>query len=339
MATRKKKISLEPVESFYGADFQLDKDQSTKTFKEVFNELEPRHTPSTGILIIAAGHPYYGRLAMNLITSIKVNFPNTKIALAYAGNGLQQIKKLFDLGKYIDHLIEVPAGLIPDERWINLKLHLPELSPFDNTLYLDADMLWLDKDPQKLFDQFSPCEFTCSNNKTMPVVDGVAQGNEKEFTWWFDVAEMIEKYRIKETTMANIRSEMMWFKKSEPVRQMFSMAAEISKNPLIKARKFAGGIPDEFALEIAIGITGMPMHKTPFLPIYSEMIDQKWLTIKDCISRGYFAYSVAGGNYIWHIKFEYDHLVKVNANKAAMRHNTIFLLKQKSDFLPERIKI
>lgn len=297
-------------------------------------------TPTRGILLIAAGHPYYGRMAMNLAVSIKSQFPETKIAIAHAGRGISHVERLPEFSSVIDLIVPIPEKCFynKDQRpeWIKTKLHLPELTPFDETIFLDADMLWLNKNPADVFEELAAEEFVVNNNAFIEIKDGILSRELEGFSAWSNLEEVFKVYQLDNTRYYSIHSEMMYFKKTAAVHDLFATAQEIYMQPKVSSVVFAGAIPDEFALEIAIAQLNIVFPTTPYRPVYWEAVEGKWLDIKGCINSGYYAYSVAGNGYNFHIKKQYDHHAKACYQKAGMHHNLVYLLKQKSDFLPER---
>jgi hypothetical protein len=84
-----------------------------------------------GVLAIAADHADYGRMAINLARSIRLRDPQLPLAIA-TNLDPNQFRGIYD---YV-----VPWKF---DRWPGLlsKLQAPEMSPFDDTLFLDVDLL------------------------------------------------------------------------------------------------------------------------------------------------------------------------------------------------------
>src|SRR5678809_433727 len=99
---------------------------------------------TTGILIIATKHPYYGRMAFNLAASIRASEKECNICVLHSGRGLSH---LTDAQKEIfNDVIE-----IKESNGVGTKLWAIEYTPYDNTLIIDADNLWFKKKPSELF--------------------------------------------------------------------------------------------------------------------------------------------------------------------------------------------
>src|SRR5687768_10941291 len=96
-----------------------------------------------GIILLATGAPFYGRMAYNLAVTIKAVEP-VSVTVLHKGAGISHLsqKQL----SIFDNIIE-----ITDESFA-AKLCLLDYSPYDRTLYFDADMAWLPvKKPSELF--------------------------------------------------------------------------------------------------------------------------------------------------------------------------------------------
>src|SRR5687767_9890096 len=109
----------------------------------------------TGILLLAIGHPYYGRMAYNLAISLKANDINTHITLVYTDSAITHINQrnmwVFD-NKMPYPNTDEPFGV---------KLKLYDLTPYERTIYIDVDALWVNKQsPAKLFEQLKGIPFT-----------------------------------------------------------------------------------------------------------------------------------------------------------------------------------
>jgi hypothetical protein len=93
---------------------------------------------NTGILLIALGNEYYGKLAYNLILSIRKN-SNIPITIYANGNALNYLNEnisTFDI-------VELPKEYYNNNKvsLCNIKTSLNVLSPYDKTLYLDVDSI------------------------------------------------------------------------------------------------------------------------------------------------------------------------------------------------------
>ena len=267
-----------------------------------------------GILILALGSPEYGRMAANLASSIRYADANIKIHLVWSGAGISHLtekhKALFTSMaecplEYYTKPNRQPIvgaenfsplqpttghGQMQNDRsvrnpllgrgqggavsYIKAKTCIYELSPFDETLFLDADMIWFSNPQRKnastMFDELAGVELTFQNRGYFDL------RNEKlneTYSNWCNIAEVKEKYftgGIEENKgrFYHLHSEFVFFTRSESNKQFFDLAKEIFGNPKVKPAVFDGDIPDELAFDIAVALTGKNPHRDGFLPIH-----------------------------------------------------------------------
>jgi hypothetical protein len=107
-----------------------------------------------GILLIAINSPFYGCMAYNMAVSIRLksDMPITILADSQALSSLtSQQREIFsivepNLTDYLDKGISNP---------LKLKTLIYDYSPYQETLYLDVDGLWLDRNPEDLFGELN----------------------------------------------------------------------------------------------------------------------------------------------------------------------------------------
>lgn len=274
-----------------------------------------------GIVIIASGHPYYGRYAYNLALTIKA-VEDVPVCLLYSGRGRAHLTD--DLLSIFDTVKEIKA-----EENCGSKLEAYKHTPYDRTLVLDADMLWLaKKKPSELFKELEGIKFTA-------ITEGSTDNPNKSYFFWANVEEMRAKYKIDK--IYQWRTEVMYFEKCKEVSDMFKDAKKIFKNPGLKSQKnFAGGVADEMAINISCSMHNIHPHKDNWQPSYWPKKNQDQIPVPSDLYANYYLFS-AGGNHHSQLadKF-YNSLVKAQAPKVGHVH--IFALQQKYTFLPQRQK-
>lgn len=274
-----------------------------------------------GIIILATGHPYYGRYAYNLAITIKA-VEDIPITLLWAGTGISHLSEhqlsIFDTVKEID---------APDS--CGCKLEAYKHSPYQKTLLLDADMLWLPKKkPSELFAQLDGSKFTA-------IVEGSTDHPNAKYFFWADVEEMRTKYKIDK--IYQWRTEVMYFEKCKEVSDMFKDARKIFKNHGLKsAKKFEDGVADEMCINIATSMHDLHPHAHNWYPSYWPKQHQDQIPQPSTLYSNYYLFS-AGGNHHSRLseKF-YNSLVKAQAPKIG--HSFLFALQQKYSFLQKRQK-
>lgn len=275
-----------------------------------------------GILIFAIGHPYYGRYAFNLAVTIKA-VEDITVAVVHDSTGISHLDeyqlKVFD--KCIKADIKPGCGA---------KLHAYDLSPFEKTLLLDADMLWLPvHQPSELFDQLKGIEFT-------GITEGSTDNPSSHYFYWAQIEEIREKYGVT-GTVHQWRTEVMYFERSDKLKAMFDDAKSIHADHGLKSVKpFAEGIPDELSINIAAAKHDLHPHKPNWQPSYWPQLYQNRVPEFGTLYREYYLLSVGGNMNTENVKRLYNTLVKAQAPKIGLSH--CFPLQSKYSFLTERRK-
>jgi hypothetical protein len=282
-----------------------------------------------GILIVALGHVYYGRMALNLALSLRFT-SKVPIALAYNKSAITHIAGHLDK---FDKLIEIPEKYYTKKgntEYIKAKTHIYSLSPFDETIYLDADTLWL---PKKSVDLV----FKDLENENLVIqcrgsVD-LNSDNLHRKSFWCNLKDYKEAYGAE--TFYSLSSEFIYFKRCKEISKFFSDSVKIYDNLKIKHTMFAGGIPDELIFNISMLQNKIKPSKVFYTPIYWEQAERKNLA-PSRMHQEYYAYSVGGKISSSTEKKFYDNLSQFYGTQFGVHH---FKLKDKMSYLPERANI
>lgn len=275
-----------------------------------------------GIIIFAIGHPYFGRYAYNLAVSIKA-VEDIPIAVVHDDGSLNHLserqKQVFD--------IFIPTKLTPG---CGVKLHAYELSPFDSTLMLDADMVWLPKQkPSELFDKLAGSKFT-------GITEGSTDNPSSRYFFWANVDEIRDKFSI-DKKIYQWRTEVIYFEKDETVAAMFEKALYIhSDHGLSYVKEFAGGVPDEMAINISTAIFELYPHADNWQPSYWAQLYRNTVPESGTLYRDYYLLSCGGNHTTENVKLVYNNIVKAQAPKIGLTH--CFPLQSKHSFLQNRRK-
>lgn len=287
-----------------------------------------------GILLVATGHPYYGRLAYNLAMSIKAVDAKFPICLAHSERSLNHLSD--SQRRFFDRMV-----LLPEEKakGFSTKLHLDELSPFKETLFLDADMAWLPKKaPDELFNELSEVEYTGITEGFFDIDTKNRAEVSKKYYFWADVDEICRKYKLTDGKIFQWRSEVIYFKKTKKVKAFFSTARKIHASHGLKSIiMFGNQIPDELGINISAAIHNIEPHQYKWIPALWPRLHGGSTTQFEEIYSKYYLLS-CGSNYTTgDIKKLYDRIVKCAANKFHTQH--VFPLIDKKSFIPDRAKM
>lgn len=277
-----------------------------------------------GVLILALGHYYYGMMALNMAISIKKVSPNMPIHLVSHGMALNYIgenMRFFDTHEVIkDEYITINEQI----KYFKAKTHLYDLSPFETTLYLDADMVWCRRPVEDAFTELKDIDFTIANRGEETITDTTKWlwGNPQDFKQFNSV-------------LPNYHSEFVYFKKCDRIKDYFELVKETYLNPPIPHKQFAGHIADEFAFTIASVQLDVRPHIVPYVPTYWMFVDKTKYGINyENIFNTFYCFSVGGAAYSRQMKEYYDRVVKANAQ--IMQAGQVWQLKPKRSYLADR---
>lgn len=287
-----------------------------------------------GILIIANRHPYYGRLAYNLACTIKAR-EDMPIAVVTDNIGLLHLgdhqKNIFD--RIIPLPQDYPVGFAT-------KLYADLLTPFDQTLLLDADMLWLlDRTPTDLFETLDGVSYTGITEGWIDLSNTSDKSHvRKDYHFWASVDEIKEVYNLEKGILYQWRSEVIYFEKTPAVTTFFKTARNINSNPKLKSIiKFVDKVPDELSINISSAIHGIEPHKKLWTPAYWHSLNDGRVLYPGNLGQQW--YLVSFGNH-WSdspvIKM-YDRIARIAFKQLGRQH--MFSLHSKKEYLPERIKM
>lgn len=279
-----------------------------------------------GIVIVATGAPFYGRMAYNLAVTIKA-VEDIPIAVLVNGGALNHLS-VKQTGIF-DQVIEI------DTASFGAKLCLYDYTPFENTLYLDADTVWLPKKtPSTLFNELAGTAFTSITEGYYDLDTDEDQGSRMYF-FWCDPREAKEKYSLT-GKFYQWRSEVIYFEKGKVAKKVFDDAKKIYAKPKVESKKFAGHIPDELAINISACKNGIEPHKYKWLPAYWHRLHGEGRDLGS-IAENYYLLSV-GGNYASGVmKNCYNRVCMAAHRKLGLQY--LFTLQSKKSIMPDRLKM
>jgi hypothetical protein len=192
--------------------------------------------PTRGVLTIAHGDRRYARQAVALARSIRLRDPQITLAVATDFDAAM-FEGMFDLIVRWD--FSSRPGLIS-------KLDLYAMSPFEQTLFLDADILMY-VSVEEVFHRLVGSEFAViGQNASQPD--------------YFPVIEPI-RARVPSTTFPRFFGGLYYFERSERVARIFRHAAEwLPQYDELGIVRIRGQINDEPLFSLALAMEGMTAH-------------------------------------------------------------------------------
>jgi hypothetical protein len=256
-------------------------------------------------------------MAANLAMSLRANGCDLPITLVTQPETITRLddayKALFTDIKYIEpHCYTLKDNT---ECYIKAKAHMDELTPYDYTLFIDADVIMINNHSINAeIEKLKGIDFTIKN-----------KGLNNKFSIWADMDKVVSEYKLEDKDIYEIHSEFIWWKKGQPAMAKW---AENFENLKVAPTNFAGCIADELPLFISMAQTDTKPHMLAYNPIYWFNQDSKnQKRIKDMKEDGYCGLSI-GGNMISEIQqTSYDILVTIYSKMFNMK--LIFKSQQK----------
>lgn len=285
----------------------------------------------TGILLLAIGHPYYGRMAYNLAMSIKALEPFAHITLVYTEGAIAHLNK-----RNLSILFNNMMPIDDTEQPFGIKLKLNELTPYERTLYIDVDTLWINKHgPSKLFEQLKGTPFTGITEGFHDYKDPTKSDPSKHYFFWADLEEIRNIYILDDQKIYQWRSEFIYFENGELTEKLFGFSRNVYADPHLKTiKKFADHIPDELAINIGAAMTGIHPHQYKWTPSYWDKLYGGNMPPIDELQHRYYIISCGSNASFGALKRTYDRVTAASAYRLKLQH--VFPLVSKKEMLINR---
>lgn len=295
-----------------------------------------------GVVLIALGHQQYGRMAFNLLMTIRSSDPDMPVTLIHNESSLAHLTQR-QRGMF-SGLISCHTELYHHDgklAYVKPKVHAFDLSPYDKTLFLDCDMaLMPGKKISALMDELDGKDFTIKNTGSYDIATKQHTGNPQYGYGGWEIArleELASMYGIKTGNFTQLQGEVFYFEKTETARMIFDFAkAAWDQQKAFLVGGFAGqNMNDELAFIIALGRAGVVAHSNPWVPSYWYLLEGgvNKLNRTTAISN-FWLLSAGGHNVPQPIMSFYNDVVAKAHNQIGLR--PLFPLKRKIDYLTER---
>jgi len=286
-----------------------------------------------GILIVAVANAMYGRLAYNLAVTIKAADPKFPVAVLTGGDvALSHLdngqKKVFD------KIIHVPEA---DEMKAGAKLLSYDHTPFEATLVIDADNLWMkEHQPSDVFQALKGKKFAGITEGWIDQ-DGKDNRLNEHYPMWANYKEIKKAYKLGSGRMYQWRTEVFYFEKSAATAALFKKALEVYRKPKVPFMVWDGGMPDELALNIAAAITKTEPHVFNWQPTYWHQKHGGRVLPLQIITKDHFIFS-GGGNFAPpSVQKMYNSIASTAHRKLGLQF--LFTLQSKRNSLSGRQKM
>lgn len=215
MAKRKEKVEMEGVETL--------------------------SNPTKGILLLCFGNPSYAYATWNIIASIRYFNKDINITVCFDELTLKYIPPIENINTIVlsnEQLYNIRGKLEPGMA----KTLIYDLSPYDETLYIDVDSVLL-KDISPLMDSLSKK----GGYYYTTVIDKGGRDSNLQYNGWAEMSVIWEYFKLKEDAiLPTIQSSYCWFKKCKDAEVFFQAVKNNFNIPYryLKTR-WGGTIPDE----------------------------------------------------------------------------------------------
>ena len=237
-----------------------------------------------GTCLLAVGNPCFGQYAYNLAASIKYKDPDASICVFTEGNTLHALGD--NKNAIFDYILPAPLEALymkNHRRYPNrFKLSLHRYSPYDYTIYLDADSIWISSHRiTELFDRFigadvdfaGQCEDMIDLRTDYFIhkraLNGIGANVVEGFT---------PKLSYKSHRMYQLHGQFLLFKKTARVRGYFNEALclydRMESGGLTQEAnwKWYGEAVEELALSVATATIGFDLapESSGFAPVTTQ---------------------------------------------------------------------
>ena len=290
-----------------------------------------------GILIFALGHDNYYHMAEVLAASLICNKrANDGISIAVICDDAEK----FVHPSLFTQVITIPHSMFTVDGKIvfnHATTHVYELSPFDVTMKLDADIVWLpNRSPADLFHSLRDVNLTFENTGFAPLAEVKQEG----FVW-ANPLEVKKAYNLTGKEKAySIFGEFLWFKKTEAIENFFELVCKVYDSPKVACSAFANGsFTDELAFQIASMITKRYPHIENFTPVFNIFLKKKNLLDRHAyqLPPNFYGYSIGGNQSTGWQKTQYNILAQSYFKTLGLFNP--YQATNKKSFLPERLKL
>lgn len=234
------------------------------------------------IVLFAFRKRGYVQQAYNLAFSLKHFSPDIPVTLFHDGI----INKFPEEKRHVfDSIVKIEN---PDIA--KFKAEIYDLSPYDETLYLDVDGIAL-KDISPLIHELQKQNFYTHISGRQALNEGSSM---RTMLWAFS-EDIVSHFDLRpETILPSSNTSILWFKKTDEVKNLFEQWKLALDNPIpLKKLRHQWGAaqPDELYLNIAIAKTGIKVSDEKYMFFGGNLVNKTFGQITD---ENYFL-SIYGG--------------------------------------------
>jgi hypothetical protein len=226
----------------------------------------------SGVLLIAMGKANYGRLVAALVETIKSASPQVPVALAWSGDvlsGVGQARGLFD------HLIPLREVLPAQPEYSQAfytKLCVDQLTPFDQTIFIDADsLIYPGVDLRKEFWRYAGHDFVPTTSLVWQL-DALPPG--AAYLGLGPIAPVVKYFGLKHP-MLQLHSYYFYFASRSKAKDVFECARDVYRTIAADVDNFRSQLTHDrlIADELALGIATSMVGASPYFEHHQPIVE------------------------------------------------------------------
>lgn len=235
-----------------------------------------RWPENLGVILISIDRPHYGELAYNMALSLRLAEPGLPITVLADETALATLSEgqrgVFDrvVEPAPEYLVEADGAKNP----FRLKTHLDQVTPYEKTLYLDADGLFFTHyhDLRQLFERLEPLDFHIQEE--FRYTRERAHAPNQYF--WGSLEAIWSALGLDARALyADYNSSFFWFRKNEATRRFFERAREHYAHPPVELRKIGAFGCDEVPFSMASAELAFHSPIPEYRPLYLQNFSEE----------------------------------------------------------------
>jgi hypothetical protein len=181
--------------------------------------------------------------------------PNVQIALLHDAAAVAHLTE--QERSYFNHFITVPPEMynVPGystPQYQRVKLCIDLLTPFEETMYMDADNIWFDRPVAWLYGEVCHDEFHISVNGYYDAATG-KRTNPSYTYWWNNLGDVCNYWGITGRLVQTV-SGWLFFRNGAHATKIFELARKAYDDMNAPCMSWGGGKPDEYCFNVALGL-------------------------------------------------------------------------------------
>ncbi len=235
-----------------------------------------------GICLLCFGDKSFGQLTYNLVASIK-QYSDIHVTVFTDHVSIDSVDKTI-----FDNILDIPSEtfyLDNISQPNRFKLCLYDVSPYENTMYIDVDSLYVSNQPiNNLFDKLNETVDIIGQNER-----SIDMTNTTNIFHDVDITSFDPKFTFKKKLVHQLHGQFLLYKRNKETKDFFEISKFIYDEMFygrIKANfewKWFGRPIEELTMTLATALCNIKIFNN-FAPVsvqcdnldYNEIVENKW---------------------------------------------------------------